>query len=406
MAGIVEYQGGSLPTSVPAGVVATCLDSADDRLKILHNNGVVSIPGDNELWNYLVNSGLWFSQRQVPGTLTTYSVVGGRLYAADQWFIGNENASVQYQRIDSSAAPETNLISRYYGRLKKITSAGKMYFGQPLLGDDACQLRGRTVRFQAKMKASVASSMNVRLGLVQLTSAGTLDTIPSAANLFFTAMGAVGTDPTLGANLAYIAPKSGVTPENGTTNGNAVDCALTTNWLRCGACFDVPTTVKNLIPIIWTNGQPAALDELNFTELSLTAGYEIQDWTPSNRDDEFWRVAPFYQKSFARETAPVQNGGLAGSKRNSVVIAAAVATSWNGAEVRFPAPFFKTPGTITFYNPSAANAFVRNITLATDATVTAAANQSETGMHVNCTGAAGWLVANDSAVHWSAEAFL
>jgi hypothetical protein len=394
------------PTAPASGKKEVWLDSSDKRVKYIGSDGVHTIPGDAELWNYCVNSGLWFAQRQVPATLTTYSIVGGRLYTADAWFVGNENASVQYQRVDTSGAKETGLTSRYYGRVKKTTSAGKMYVGQALLGDDACQLRGRTVRFQARLRCSVASAMNVRLGLMQLTTAGTLDTIPSTANLFFTAMGAVGTDPTPGANLAYIAPKAGVTAETGTVNGNAVDCALTTTWQRFGTCFDVPTTLKNLIVIVWTNGQPAALDELNFSEMSLTAGQEIQDWTPSNRDDEFWRVAPFYQKSFARDTAPVQNGGLGGSKRAHIANAGAVATSWSGAEVRFPAQFFKTPTTVTLYNPSAANAFVRNVTLSTDATATSAANTSEAGMHVNCTGLAAWVAGNDSAVHWSAEAFL
>lgn len=397
----------STPTAPTTGKKNMYMDTADRRIKFIDEKGIISAPGDSALKNWLANSGFWWAQRQVPATLTTYSVVNGRIYAADCWFVGNENASVQYQRVDTGASPETGLQSRYYGRIKKLTSAGKMYIGQPLLHNDSTQLRGRVVRFQCKLRCSVASSMNVRLGLMQLNSSGTADTIPNTANLFFTAAGAAGTDPTPGANLAYIAPKSSVTPEGGAINGNAMDCALTTSWQTFSACFDVPTNYKNLIPIVWTNGLPAANDEMNISEASLTDGYERQDWSPWDWHSEFSRILPHYVKTFAVETAPATNAGVTTGCLRAILGKAAATALAAQFQWRFPINMWKAPATVVLYNPGAANAQVRQIGgTAADLTASASANITEQSVDVTATGAAGGTVGDQVGIHLSAEAFL
>lgn len=388
----------AIPASVSPGKAYFGYDSVTKRAYTFDENGVVSfLTNWDTKESLLYNGGFDFAQRQAPATLTTYSNTTGRAYGADRWGMTNENASIQYQRVDSIAAVEAGLNARFYGKFKKITSAGKIQVSQVVEGANTGSLRGRTVRVQAKMRYTVAASMTVRLGLLYLTSAGTVDVMPAS---FVSAHGANGTDPTWGTNLTALAP---VTVDGGSISGLGMTCVLTGSWVRYSATFVVPTTAKNLIPCIWSNSQLAANDELNIAETGNYDGSEIIDWTPRPYAQELALCQRYYQKSFAIDTAPAQNVGLAGSVRVPVTTAGISTVSIVG-QVRHVVTLFHALGAITIYNPSAANAFVRNVTGPSDATATSTANPQTSGFHVNCTGIAAWAVGNDAAFHYSVEA--
>lgn len=395
----LTFNNGATPATPAAGKTSWGSD-ANGRAYKIDEKGAIAYLGDNDLANYLHNSGFWFAQRQTPGTNTAYSSTAGRAVSADRWGITNENASVNYQRVDTGGTPETGLQGKYYGTFTKITSTGKFVVTQVVEARDAQSIRGRTVRFQCWLKAS--SSKTLRLGLIQLQNAAADDTVPAT---FISAFGAGGTDPTLGANLAYVAPKSDVTPDNGTVVGNAVNCAVTTSWQRFGACFDVPSNCKNLIVAVWTDGQfTAATDSFSLSQASLTDGYEIQDWTPLDVADELQHCQRYYCKTFDPDTAPAQSGGTAGSVRCILGKAGATALAavlhW-----RFPVCMRVTPATITTYNPGAANAQVRQTSgTVADLTATATANATSQSVDVTATGAAGGAVGDQASVHISADA--
>ena len=73
--------------------------------------------------------------------------------------------------------------------------------------------------------------------------------------------------------------------------------------------------------------------------------------------------------------------------------------------IRYAVPK-RAAGTITLYNPAASNAQVRNVTRATDATGTAAANGSLRGFRVGATGAAGWIAGDNLALNWQVDSAL
>ena len=393
----LTFNNGAAPAT-PAAGKCTLFVATDGRIAKIDEKGSISYLGDQDLNNYLHNSGFWFAQRQTPGTPAAYSSTAGRAISGDRWGITNENASVNYSRTDTGTTPETGLQSKYYGNFNKITSTGKFMVTQVVEARDSQSLRGRTVRVQFWMKAS--SSKTIRLGLIQLANAAADDTVPAT---FISAHGAGGTDPTLGTNLAYIAPKSGVTPDNCTVSGNACNCSVTTSWQRFGAVFDVPSNVRNLIPAVWTDGQfTATTDTLSLAQASLTDGYEIQDWSPCDISEELRNCQRYYCKSFDTDTAPAQNAGLAGAVRGYVSVAGATANQPIG--VRFPVQMRAAPGTFVFYNPSAANAFARNTTAGTDATATASSTPAGSGTDVFFTGIAAWTVAQAVAVHYTADA--
>lgn len=347
----------------------------------------------------VINGGFDLAQRQDPLTLTTYSNLTGRSYGADRWAVTNENASVQYIRKDTGNTPETGLGARYYGKYVKITNAGKFCISQVIEARDMMDLRGQVVRLQVKMKYSVAASMRVCFGILQLNNSGTIDTIPAT---FISAFNVVGTNPTWGTNLAALNVAAGF--EGTGTNSGMVYADITNAWARYSGQWTIPSNSRNLVVVIFTDGQPNALDELNISEVSLKIGNEITAWTPRLLGSEIELAQRFYCKTFPIDTLPAQSGGLNGSLKVPVVIAGAVATSIVGMW-RYPMTMRGAP-TITFYNPSAANAFVRNVTAATDATATSSADVGDDGLGFLCTGLAAWVVGQKCAVHIAADAEL
>jgi hypothetical protein len=70
----------------------------------------------------------------------------------------------------------------------------------------------------------------------------------------------------------------------------------------------------------------------------------------------------------------------------------------------FPADMRATPGTITYYNPSAANALWRNITDGADGGVASSEASGHRGLLVKNAKAAGDGVGDITAVHATADA--
>ncbi len=398
MAGqLVQGKGGD-PATPSTGYTTTYPDITTGMMKSLADTGSRSILSPNARINYLRNSGFWFAQRQNFTTAATYSATAGRAISADGWGITNENASATYRSIDTISAPEAGLQNRYYGEFLKITSTGKLVVSQFIESTDSAAIRGRTVRFTCWMKGT--AGMNVRLGVIQLNSAGTGDTPPAT---YISAFGGTSTDPTLGTNLAYINPKSTVTGDNCTVNGQAADCVLTTAWQRFSACFDVPTNAKNVIVSIWSNAQLTATNGFFLAQACLTDGFEIQDWSPLNAMDEFLRCQKFYASSFANSnTIPATNVGNNTGECRGIAGKAGAASEF--IAIRYPVKMRITPTTITLYNPLAANAQVRDITAGADMSASAVTGSTSLDFFVGATGAAGTAVGNLIAIHYTADA--
>jgi len=251
------------------------------------------------------------------------------------------------------------------------------------------------------------SARTFRLGVAQLTSAGTLDTVPTAANLFFTAWGGAGTDPTLGSNLSYIAPKSGVTYPNGTVNGNAVDCSVTTAWQQFSVVFDVPSTAKNLVVMVWSNAQVTlTTGSVSISEAMLIDDQALSDWSPQAISVELARCQRFYCKTFAVDTNPAANAGATTGPLMCIVGKAAALALAAIFHWRFPVNMRITPATVTTFNPGAAGAQARRVSgaAAADQTATTVFNTTETSTTVSATGDAAGVVGDEVIVHVSADA--
>jgi len=396
---------GAVPAPPGTNKVALIVDQADGKLKALDWNGVlgaVLLDG----WRdkpVMYNGGFEFWQRQLAATATTYSSIGGRVYCADRWCVSNENASVTAARVDTETSKEAGLGTRYYGQFAKTANAGKLMVAQVLGASSIMTFRGGLARLQFLLKGSTAATL--RVGLVQNAAAGTVDAVQNGAAAFVTAWGANSVDPTMGTNLPRLTPVAG-SADGGTISGDGMSCSITTSWQRFSCCFNPPNDCHNLVVVIWSDSQFAVGQTFSMSEVGLYDGPEIRtNFVQYSSSLEILRCQKYYQKTFALSAAPAQNAGVIGALRTQVAIAGAVATS-SAFRWQFGVPLRGTPITTTFYNPSAANAFMRNVPAATDATATAAANASEFGMDVNCTGLAAWTVGQELKVHCAVDAEL
>lgn len=284
--------------------------------------------------NMLINGEFGFAQRQTPGTLTAITT---DKYSADRWRISRETASLQYARIDTNGSLESGITGRYYGQFKQITSAGKFAIYQPVEAINTFPLASRVVSFQCKLKAS--SSKTIRLGLVQLNSSGTVDTINATV---VPTWGSNSTDPTLATNHARITPSAAVS--NGSVSGSGISCSVTTSWQQFGGVFTMPSNAKNIIPMLWTDSQFSANDSLYVAEAGLYDGSALRAWLPRSTQQELALCQRYYAKNAGIDTGPGDGATDFGQQFFSV----AYDTSTANARIDFPVSMRIAPTAVSY----------------------------------------------------------
>ena len=110
----------------------------------------------------------------------------------------------------------------------------------------------------------------------------------------------------------------------------------------------------------------------------------------------------YYVKSFPPATAPAQNAGATGAQGHYQMLATGNSESYS--YIRFGQPLRATP-TITRYNPSAANANSRNLSVPNDDLNTTTLTPSLTGFYISFQTTSS-AIGNLHAIHWTADARL
>lgn len=110
----------------------------------------------------------------------------------------------------------------------------------------------------------------------------------------------------------------------------------------------------------------------------------------------------FFNKSFNRGTAPAQNVGTGTGEYYSYMRSTVGAGSDALQGIMFPGIMRVSP-TITLYNPSAANAQVRNLTNSANWTACSADSATPLGLSVIGTTDVGAIAGNQLIYHWTAE---
>src|SRR6185295_16563613 len=193
--------------------------------------------------------------------------------------------------------------------------------------------------------------------------------------------GSNGTDPTWGTNLTAITPSTA--GDSASITGNFISCSCTSSWATFSGTFAIPTSCKNLVVVIFGNNQLSTSDAISAAEVDLFEGATVRDWTPRSYRQELQYCQRYFGKTFSVDTAPAQNAGTDIGECGLSVWNGGTALTYLWERYWFSVSMRAAP-TVTFYNPSASNGKVRNVTTSTDiANSPTADNLTEQGFNIS-----------------------
>lgn len=412
--GGIERSGFRLITTSEVALVGVVLPTfSDSALSVLNPNPVV-LDANGEAWVFPLpaeyglnfrttdppNSSIWSVARYgvdqfgvnithrnllgnggfecwQPGTSFTMPASNTTVFVADNWMARVSLAAGAATDFVLSRQPSQRDGSQYSVRFQRTaasTSTGQPQIAQTIETLDAVAAQGQVVTL----------SLWIRTGA---DWSGSL-----AASVWY------GT----GADDSFFIGFPNVTQLSGTS---AIVAPLT-EWTQFTATMLAPATVPSFATelAVWVlasmnSASPAGADDwFEIDDVQL----EVGSMTAFEREPfstTLERVQRRYYKSFPYSVAPVQNSGV-----NGHVVAQAVGAAGAMVSDSLPMPTHMrdVTGTLTLFNPSAANAQVRNITAGVDCTVsTGVITPNEA--HVTFTSAAGSAAGNKNMIHYTID---
>jgi len=205
-------------------------------------------------YNHLINGGFDFYQRSLtPASLSPYS---DDAYCADRWYVLTQTGQIQYAR----TAGDTN--STWAGQIKNHQAyAQRMGIAQIVESINSIPLRGNTVRFQFRAKAS--ATVAIRAAILEWT--GTADVVTSDVVNDWTSTPTIG-GFFLPASLAIVGVMDA-------TNA-------TTNYQDFVISGPVSVACNNLIVMIWTVPTVVQNTTLDITQSGLYVSDSAVAWSP------------------------------------------------------------------------------------------------------------------------------
>lgn len=230
--------------------------------------------------NILINGGGDFWQRhQAAGVaVTTLAAFADAAYCADRWVNLTDGGASDIQF--AQVAGDTN--SQNALQFKQVNaSAKKAGISQWIESANTIPLRGKTVRFQFRVKSS--STPTIRAAILEWT--GTAD-LPSTARDLVNNWANSGD-----ANPATTFFKTTTINVLGSITGSAASGS----YADVSVTGTVGSSANNLIVVLWTNGTLAQNVTVNVAEAGLYEGSSARNWQPIPAALEKLRVLRFYE---------------------------------------------------------------------------------------------------------------
>lgn len=383
-----ELVGGSTTLIVMAGWSYVLLCDATGW-QILGSTGPYPAP------NPIINASMDFWQRG-----STFTAATNDTYTADRWIWRQSGAGVVTVNRYNTTLPATSasIVSFLFSLEVDVTTAdatiaaGDFYtIGQKIEGGTWRHFAQRQFTLSFWVTSTKTGTHCVAFRNSGVDRSYVAEYTISAANTWeyksvtVTASPSAGTwDYTTGVGLDITFALAG-----GSTFQTTAGAWQTGNFLTTSAQVNCLDSTSNFFRITGVKLELGA-----YPTILETVSYE----------EEFIRCARYYQKSFFSTTTPAQN---VGSNTGEWVFTSPVGASTLFNSITVPYAFVMRAATsITFYNPNAANAQVRNRTLSTDCTGTTAYNGGEKSFALQATTPASTATTHTMAVHWAAHAEL
>lgn len=304
------------------------------------------------------------------------------VYLADRWVLLSDGNDIVDVTRNATDVPST--MSRYSMKFVVQTANKKFGILQILETSVAKALAGQRVSLSFQAHTTNAKVIrNLRAGLLVWTS-----TADSPTKDVVSAWNAEGSDPTLVANWAFENTPANILISQGYDQYAIENVQLDT------------AGINNIGIFIWVDdGDAAVNDELFLSQVMLNVGYYALPFSPKSFAEELTLCQRYYEKSFAVNTAPVQN---VGDSNGAVIMNALAASTAVRGHVQFKVPKRVAPTVVT-YNPDAANAQARNQSTGGDCSSTTGASIGESGFQLAAITPGGSSAGDAVTCHWSAD---
>jgi hypothetical protein len=396
MAGLVEYLNGATPSTPGAGYMGDYSKTADKRRYTIDENGAETCLMDPRPVNKLYNpSGDVFKRIATNGSTN----IGNNTYAQDRWLLLTNGASGDIQ-VSQIAGPTTPFQSKFGIQLKQTNAAAKN-LGQIqwLNSYDSIPLRGRRVCFQINN----VNGANIRIAVLSWT--GTADTLGAARDPINAWANAADANP---ATTFFKSTTMTVDGYTAASSATGVMSCVTGQAGNSGSAIvyaNINANANNVAVVVWSSTTVVQNATFQYCQAMLTDGAVYRDYVARKLSEEEQLCDAFCQTSFSRGTAPAQSAGANTGELQYSATKTVGGTNQTSPKFTFGTRMWKTPA-MTFYNPSAANAQVRDETAGGDCSATATVSLTETGFSISCTGNGGGAIADVLGVHWLADAEL
>lgn len=317
-------------------------------------------------FNAMINGDFQIWQR---GSASTSCTAGARTFLADRFSVAPQGAAITQQR--STIVPSGSK-ARYSLQLNGAASVTACDFVQRVESLVSLPLKGK-VSFSAKIYNDSGAPFVPQIIMSTPTTS----------------------DDWAGGSTARV-----------TTNLQSCANAAWTTVTYTADWSSYPMENGSLVGIRIPSGSLVAGDIICITEVSLlpSTGSVAHDYWQRTIVDELALSQRYYQKSFPQSVAVAQNTSPSGACGYRVAVAG-VGSAGAGVMVRFPVVMRATP-TITYYNPSAANALWRNQADGADSGTPTTSAQHDSGFYIGNTQAAGDGAGELMLIHWSADSEL
>lgn len=315
------------------------------------------------------------------------------IYVLDQTICASAVGAVNVSKVGNTGSLQ----------LETTNANEAFYLMQYLTGNEA--LKTTWSELSVNINAALINNTGViaRAYLFYSSLGGTIPALPITIGTLTTAPAVDGTFNLTAANWTPISQVNG-RPFLGNVPINLIVDIGLTGWF---GTENSASTTSNNFAIVVTFFVPTSGTILTVNSISCVPGSIPTRPAPQTEDEVLRECQYYYQKSFLKGVAPAQNAGI--NSGEFYALATAGGSALNSFPVRFSTPMRTTPvNPPVFYNPVAANAFIRDFDAAADFSTTAlkANTLTANGFIVNGTSPAGTVNGNDIGVHFTADARL
>ena len=324
------------------------------------------------------NGGLEVWQRGAGGSASISVAASTTAYCADRWYLktgANQAFTVSQQAGLTNQSRWAARVQRNSGQ----TGTGTVYFEYPLTVDECVALRGQNITL----------SFYVATGSNWSPTSGTI-----TVNAYF----GTGTEGKRNSS-AYTGETNPLSTSFNVSSGSSAAQKTFTG----GSTVATNVTQGCLQFSFAPTGTASTNDYFDIDDVQLEIGSFVTSFERISFAEALRECQRHYCKTFNYATAPAQNAGTAGSA-TGCASGAGAQTNGVGVDRRFPVSMRSAP-TITLYNPSAANALIRQLAEAIDSQ-TPSSSASTEGVSITATTNVSTTLYGAVIVHVQADAGL